>query len=290
MRILITGANGFIAREIIARLTMSGHDIVACVHNKLLENIPHSSSFKVSFTKATTPEYWLPYLKDIDVVINCVGVFQTVKEKTMWNIHYEAPKALFEASTKLNIKKIIHISALGIDKVNVPYATSKMAIEAYIQSLDIASTVIRPGLVYSKGSYGGTSLFRGLAGLPFILPLPGSATQLQQPIHVDDLTLIVEKALTLPGKQMLCAVGSEKLSVKNVLIKLRNWLGFKKAYVFSVPDSLIRMGAKIGNLIPNSPLSETGIKMMSDDNTATKDRKTIYMILLALSQEVLQMV
>ncbi|MHB1949272.1 MAG: NAD-dependent epimerase/dehydratase family protein [Gammaproteobacteria bacterium] len=273
MRILITGANGFIAREIIAKLSKSGHDIIACVHSKLLENIPHLRSFKVDFTQATTAEYWLPHLNDIDAVINCVGVFQTIKEKTMWNIHYEAPKALFDACTKLKIKKIIHISALGIDKVNVPYATSKLAIEEYIQSLDIASTIIRPGLVYGKGSYGGTSLFRGLAGLPFIIPLPGRAQQLQQPIHIDDLTQIVETALTLHEKQLLCAVGTEKLTVKEVLIKLRNWLGFKKASAVSIPDSIIRLGAKLGNLIPNSPMSETGIKMMSVDNVATETQE-----------------
>lgn len=277
MRILITGANGFIAREIIAKLAMSGHDIIACVHHKLLENIPHSRYFKIDFARAITPNDWLPHLKDIDVVINCVGVFQTVKEKTMWNIHYDAPKALFEACVTHKIKKIIHISALGVDKVNVAYANSKLALDNFIQKLDIASTIIRPGLVYGKGSYGGTSLFRGFAGLPFILPLPGRAHQLQQPVHIDDLSLIIEKALTLPGKQLLCAVGVERLSVKNVLLKLRNWLGFKKAFAISIPDSLIRLGAKLGNLIPNSPLSETGVKMMTVDNIATEqEEKTLH--------------
>ncbi len=273
MRILMTGANGFIAREIIAKLAMSGHDMIACVHSHLLKNVPHSRSIKMDFAKAITLEHWLPHLKDIDAVINCVGVFQTTKEKTMWNIHYETPKALFDACTKMNIKKIIHISALGVDKVNVLYATSKLTIEEYIQSLDIASTIIRPGLVYGKGSYGGTSLFRGLVGLPFIIPLPGRATQLQQPIHTDDLTQIVENALTLPGKQLLCAVGSEKLTIKQILLKLRNWLGFKKAYAISIPDSLIHIGAKLGNFIPNSPMSDTGIKMMSVDNIATESQE-----------------
>jgi nucleoside-diphosphate-sugar epimerase len=268
MRILITGANGFIAREIIARLATGGHDIIACVHNKLLENIPCAYVFKADFITAVTPEYWLPHLKDIDAVINCVGVFQTTKVKTMWNIHYEAPKALFEACIKQGIKKIIQISALGIDKVDAPYAASKLAIEKYLQTLEIDSAIIRPGFVYGKGSYGGSSLFRGLAGLPFILPTPGPAKQLQQPIHVDDLTLIVEKALDLPGKQILYAVGNEKLSIKNVLIKLRAWLGFRKAWLIAVPDRFIRLGAKIGNWIPNSPISETGIKMMAIDNIA----------------------
>ena len=268
MRILVTGANGFIAREIIARLATSGHEIIACVHNKLLAHIPHSRVFQADFSAVSTPEYWLPHLKDIDAVINCVGVFQTAKAKTMWHIHYESPKSLFEACIQQRIKKIIQISALGVDQVDVPYAASKLALDQYLQTLDIDSAIIRPGIVYGKGSYGGTSLFRGLAGLPFVLPTPGHAKQLQQPIHVDDLTLIVEKALTLPGKQILCAVGAEKLSIKNVLIKLRAWLGFRKARTIAIPDILIQLGAKIGNYIPNSPMSETAIKMMAVDNIA----------------------
>lgn len=269
MRILITGANGFIAREIIAKLATSGHEIIVCVHHKLLENVPHTQAFKADFNKAIVPEYWKPHLKEIDVVINCVGVFQTIKEKAMWNIHYEAPKALFTACAQQGIKKIIQISALGVDKVDVGYAKSKLALENYLQSLEIDSTIIRPGLVYGKGSYGGSSLFRGLAGFPFILPMPGRAEQLQQPIHIDDLTGIIENTLTLPGKQLICAVGEEKLTVENLLIKLRNWLGFKKALPLKIPDLFIRLGAKLGNFIPNSPMSETGVKMMSVDNTAT---------------------
>lgn len=269
MRILITGANGFIAREIIARLVTSGHEIIACVHDKLLENIPYTRVFKADFSKAILPEFWLHQLKDVDAVINCVGVFQTTKEKIMWNIHYEAPKALFDACALQGIKKIIQISALGIDKVNVPYATSKLALDHYVQSLDIDSAIIRPSFVYGKGTYGGSSLFRGLAGLPYILPIPSSSKQLLQPIHMDDLTLIVENALTLPGKQILCAVGAEQISIKNLLIKIRTWLGFKKAWSFVIPDVFIQLGARIGNYIPNSPLSETGIKMMAVDNIAT---------------------
>lgn len=271
MRILVTGANGFIAREIIAKLAISGHEIIACVHGKLLENIPHVRSFKADFTKAIHPNYWLPQLHDVDVVINCVGVFQTTKKKTMWHIHFEAPKALFDACVQQGIKKIIQISALGVDQVDVPYAKSKLAADHYLNALPISSTIIRPSLVYGKGSYGGSSLFRGLAGLPFILPLPGRAQQLQQPIHIDDLTAIIEKSLTLSDKQLFYAVGEEKISVRNILIKLRSWLGFAKAWSLSIPNSFIKIGAKIGNFIPNSPMSETGIKMMEVDNIASED-------------------
>ncbi len=271
MHILITGANGFLAREIIRRLNVAGHHIIACVHSSLLPNTPHAQVIKTDFTQSIHTQYWIPLLDKVDVVINCVGVFQTIQESTMWKIHYEAPKALFKACEEKGIKKIIHISALGIDKVDVPYATSKLAIEKYLQTLNVDSTIIRPGLVYGQGSYGGTSLFRGLCGLPFVIPLPGKALQLQQPIHIDDLTHIVEISLDNQGKQLLCAVGQEKITVKNTLIKLRNWLGFKKARAISIPQIFINIGAKLGNFIPNSPLSETGVKMMAVDNIATDE-------------------
>ena len=269
MRILVTGTNGFIAREIIARLATADHEIIACIHNKALKNIPYSNAFRKNFIKATTPADWLPHLKHIDVIINCVGVFHTVKEKTIWTIHYTAPKALFDAALKQGVKKIIQISALGVDKVNVPYAASKLALDNYLESLDIESVIIRPGLVYGKGSYGGSSLFRGLAGFPFIIPVPGAGKTLQQPIHMDDLTTIVEKALTIPGKEIITAVGEEQISIKNLLTKLRAWLGFKKAWSFAVPNLFIHLASKLGNCIPNSPLSETGTKMMSVDNVAS---------------------
>ncbi len=269
MNVLIIGANGFIAREIMIRLAASGHTVSACVHSTLLENIPHAHVFQADFTKITDAQYWLPHLKNIDAVINCVGVFQTAQEKTMWTIHYDAPKALFDACVTQGVKTIIQFSALGVDKVNVPYAASKLALERYIQNLNINSVIIRPGLVYGKGAYGGSAFFRGLASIPFIIPLPRDAQKLQQPVHLDDVTLIVEKALTLSGKHIVCAVGDEKLSVKTILIKLRSWLGFKKARLIFIPSLFIRLGSLIGNYIHNSPLSDTAMKMMTVDNTAS---------------------
>ena len=226
MRILVTGANGFIAKEIIARLNgdEEDHEITACVHKAYCHNVPVSKVKQIDFNQAVNTADWLPMLKDIDVVINCVGVFQTVKAKTMWQIHYAAPKALFAACEIKGIKKIIQISALGIDQVDVGYANSKLALEKFISTLKISSTIIRPGLVYGKGSYGGSSLFRGLASLPFFIFLPGGGAQLQQPVHIDDLSNIVCAALTLPDKNVLMAVGTEQLSVKNILIKLSKFI------------------------------------------------------------------
>ncbi|MDA8562158.1 SDR family oxidoreductase, partial [Gammaproteobacteria bacterium] len=271
--ILITGANGFIAREIIANLSLLKHEIIACVRSKSFINIPCSKLIEIDFKKKISEKSWAPYLENIDAVINCAGVFQTARDKTMWDIHYNTPKALFNACKNSGVKKIIQISALGIDKVDTLYAKTKLAADKYLESININSTIIRPSLVYSKGSYGGTSLLRGLSGFPFIIPVPGQSKSMQQPIHIDDLTHIVAKSLELPGKQILHAAGNEKLTLNKLLFKLRNWLGFKKVKTLVIPNIALRIGAKIGNFIHNSQMSETGIKMLSIDLTANKEEE-----------------
>lgn len=272
MNILITGGNGFVAREIIIALESQGHRVVVCVRNfstRVLENT--SIKFiQTDFKNNTDKSTWMPHLSKIDVVINCVGVFQTVRKKEMWNIHTDAPRAMFEACVDAGVKKIIHISALGVDKSDVAYAQSKLAAEKYLQSLEIDSVIIRPSFVYGHGSYGGSSLFRGLCGLPFFIFLPGGGKKLLQPLHVHDLVKIVQKSLDLQGKQLLCAGGSEKLSLKAVLMKLRAWLGFKKAINISVPLFFIKIAAKLGDFFRNAPLSSTGVKLMAMDNVLSE--------------------
>lgn len=271
MNILITGANGFVAREIIIALQSQGHHMTACVR-KFSSRVLEDSSIKfiqTDFQKNTESASWLPYLKNIDVVINCVGVFQTPTETAMWDIHYNAPRALFDACIEAGVKKIIQISALGVDKSDVAYAQSKFAAEKYLQELKIDSVIIRPSFIYGPGSYGGSSLFRGLCSLPFFIFLPGGGKKLLQPLHIEDLVKIIQQSLTLSGKHLLCAGGSEKLSLRNILEKMRAWLGFKKARCIAVPLFFIKISAKFGDFFRNAPLSSTGVKLMAMDNVLT---------------------
>ena len=80
--ILVTGASGFIAREVICRLIADGFTVIACARNTaFVERIfPNVQCISANFLTDTTVEAWLPRLKNVDTVINCVGVFQTRKK------------------------------------------------------------------------------------------------------------------------------------------------------------------------------------------------------------------
>ena len=180
MRVLIAGATGFIGSAIVTELIARGHEVVCAVRdvNFATERFPETTAISCDFVQDQTQEVWLPRLKNIDVVINAVGVLHHRNPERVWDIHYKTPSALFAACIRSQVKTFIQISAHGIDGATVAYAASKKAAEEYFQlPAPIRTIILRPSLVYSSGSYGGTSLFRGLAGLPGVVPIPGKGEQ-----------------------------------------------------------------------------------------------------------------
>ncbi len=271
MKVLITGANGFIAREIIATLKEAGHDIIACVRTSIsLFQDTDITVIKKDFEENLSVEDWMDVLEDVEVVINCVGLFQA-PAPVMWKVHKEGPAVLFDACVKQKIKKVIQISALGINKAENIYSKSKLAAEEYLNSLSIDSTILRPSFVYGSTSYGGSSFFRALASLPFFIFLPGKGGARLQPIYIHDLARMVLDLLNLPGKTTFCAVGSEQVTIKTLLSRFRAWLGFKPGVAIPISEKLIAWAGKLGNYFKNAPISTTAVKMIEEDNVATEE-------------------
>jgi nucleoside-diphosphate-sugar epimerase len=274
LRILITGAYGFIGSYITAALLKDGFEVVCAVRDteRAKLKFPLCKIIHCDFNKDTDVSLWQERLKDIDIVINVVGVLQSKPNNNIENIHYNVPKALFDACVKSEIKKIIHISALGIDdERTTSYSITKKSADNYLKTLqNIDWVILQPSLVYASGCYGGTTLLRSLASLPFIIPVVGDGEQKFQPIHMEDLTKTVVYFVKLESitQKSVKVVGPEAISVKDILVKFRSWLGLRPAKVIKIPDILIRMLVKIGDLINAEPLNTTSYRMMKHGNTA----------------------
>lgn len=275
MNILVTGASGFIASQMVTDLLAAGHAVTCCVRNVIYTQklFPTAKIIPCDFVHDNTPSLWATRLNDIDLVINCVGILYHPNKKVIWNVHYHSPKALFDACVLVGIKKVIQISALGIERSPIAYAVSKKAADDYLLTLALNAIIVRPSLVYGRGSYGGTSLFRGLAGIPWITPLPGKGQQEFQPIHNEDLSKAIIKLIEQPPQQnvIFSAVSTKKTNLATILTTLRDWLGFAKAKLISMPLGLIRIGAFLGDMIPYSVLNTNSYKLLMEHNVTSPE-------------------
>lgn len=271
----MTGASGFIASHIVTDLIAAGHQVTCCVRNTAYARqlFPSATMISCDFVHDQSSILWEERLKNIDVVINSVGILYHPNDKIIWAIHHDTPRALFDACVTAKVKKVIQISALGIEYSDVAYARSKKAADDYLQTLPICSVILRPSLVYGRGSYGGSSLFRGLAGLPWVTPVPDKGTQEFQPIHVEDLAKAVIKLIEHPFDQpiLLNAVSTQRIKLTSILTHMRAWLGFSTTHLIHIPTIIIRLGAFIGDRIPYSILNSNSYQLLFQNNVTSKE-------------------
>jgi uncharacterized protein YbjT (DUF2867 family)/uncharacterized membrane protein YphA (DoxX/SURF4 family) len=271
MNVLLLGATGFIGRHVCARLLQGAHNVTAAVRNveSAKRRFPGIRTFYVDMNRMTAPADWASLLNGIDAVVNCAGILQSGRGQSANLVHAAAPRALFDACLAHHVRRVIQISAVSADMAaGSEYALTKKAADDYLRSLDLDWIVLRPSLVYAQGSYGGTSVIRGLAGFPFFMPMIGSGEQKFQPIHAEDLAETVARCLSDPAlvRHTLDPVGPETVSLRQLVTRTRQWLDLPPAQPLIIPRWLAAAVARIGDVVGRGPIRTTSLVQMEYGN------------------------
>jgi uncharacterized protein YbjT (DUF2867 family) len=271
LRVLLTGANGFIGSQITAELRAAGHDVVAAVRDpaKFQRRFPGSTAFAIDMNSATIESAWAGHLSGIDAVVNCAGTLQSRNGEQAHAIHTASPIALFHAAAARGIRKIIQISAVSI-AADTEYAVTKKAADDALMALDVDWVILRPSLVYGRVAYGGTAMLRALAACPLVIPVIGKGDQMVTPIAVEDLARSVRRALDAPGmnRKVLYPCGPETMTLATLMQRYRGWLGLKPAPLLHVPRALVGFAAKLGDALGTSSLTTTALVQLDHGNAA----------------------
>ena len=274
MRVLLIGASGFIGRELFAALEMRGHRVVAAVRDPAAApRFAREAPITIDLDKDVNIDDWVPRLADIDAVVNCAGILQATRTQSMKAIHELAPAALFSACERVGVRRVVQISAISADQeAGTAYALTKLAADDKLRASALDWIVLRPSLVHARGAYGGTATFRALAAFPFVIPVPAHGTQRFQPIWIDDLARVVALALESDGlvRKTIDPVGRDSVSLREILVDYRKWLGFPRAGLFEVPKGLVRICARLGDMI-GGQINSTALAQLEYGNTGDFD-------------------
>ena len=253
MRVLVTGAYGFIGSPLTARLLAEGHEIVGVGRSiaKASRQLPGVRRIALDIAKAKRAEDWLPHLADVDAVVNCAGALQDGARDDIRAVHVDGTIALFVACEKAGVRRVIHISAIGIDRETpTKFSETKLVADNDLQKRDLDWIILRPSVVYGRNAYGGSALLRAAAALPGFVPVfPGTAEL--QVVHLDDVAETVAFFLKkdAPNRMTLELAGPERLSFSEIVKTYRRWLGFGDAREIQVPKWLATLAFKLGDAI-----------------------------------------
>ena len=276
--ILVFGATGQIGRNLIRKLTKNNYKITAVTRNihkagYILKTQANPGYLNLIELKNFDIEKIDNLIRNCSICINLIGILYEKKKNHFKIIHTDLPNLLSKKSSKYNIDKFIHLSALGIENANdSSYAISKLEGEKKIKENFNKYAIIKPSIVYSVDDNFSTNFMSLLSKLP-IMPLYYDGNTKFSPIHVSDLIDIIFKIIETKNDNLILeCIGPEVLTFKEILQKLLFSMK-KKRVLLPIPYPLAKLTAKILQLFPNPLFTEDQLRLLKYDNCVSNKYK-----------------
>jgi uncharacterized protein YbjT (DUF2867 family) len=263
MKVLVCGARGFVGAAICDRLAVAGHHVVKGVRNPR-----HDDEIAMDYSRDLEAAHWLPRLQGIDAVVNAVGILSERGATRLDDIHRRAPIALFTACRAAGVRRVVQISALGVQRGGTGYYDSKLAADTFLAAQPLDWNIVRPSLIYGATGIS-AKYFRMLASLP-IHVLPAGGRQPLQPVHIGDVAEVVAKLVEPSGPARLCldVVGARRVDYAEMLRVYRASMQLRPAVSVSIPGRVMAIAAGLAGRIPGSVLTSASWRMLQDGSIA----------------------
>ena len=231
MRILITGASGFIGGHLIAEAESHGHNVIALSRlNLALDSVINHIPWRLGELPDLTP--FLP----IDAVVHLAHDFDEVSSS---NRSVDGTLLLFQKLKSLGVARQVFISSYSAGRyAESAYGRLKWKIELAIKN-DPSSIIVRPGMVLGDG--GIFSRIASWVRTSPIVPLPDGGKGKVPIVEVGqlcrDLILLCEAKLN-PKNQEFNAFEEELVSLRDLTRSIAAKAG-KKVFIFPIPLVLL---------------------------------------------------
>ena len=208
-------------------------------------------------------------LPGVDAVINLVAVLHGSAAEFN-RVHVELPRTLADACQAAGVRRLVHVSALGVGETAPSrYLRSKAAGEAALKAANLDLTILRPSVIFGEHDQF-TNLFATLQALAPFVPLAGAQARFQ-PVWVQDVAAAIVQCLDQPSSigQIYECAGPDVFTLQQIVQRAGRWSGHARP-VFGLPDALARAQAFLMELLPGTPLmSRDNIDSMRTPNVAS---------------------
>lgn len=253
MKILITGAYGFVGTNLCKYLVSKGHECHAL-------DIPAAKRDDVPYVSFYTWDE-LDKLPVVDAVVHLAGKAHDLKkvasEQSYFDINVGLTEKIFAAA---KTTRFIYFSSSKADANGNAYGRSKLAAEQFLNGRAI---VLRPAMIHGPGNKGNLNLLWGIArrGLPW--PLAAFENK-RSFTSIANICAAVE-ALCERGENGIYPIADDEMLSTNRLIELIAETCGKRAKLWRVPKGVMRMVAKIGDVL-HLPLNTERIVKLTEDS------------------------
>lgn len=276
MKVLVTGATGFVGREVLRQLKSTGHEARVLVRDTkaAADRLPQPSCVTEFHRGDVTDLRSLRgAAKGCDAVIHLVGIISEAGSISFRRLHTEATRNVVAATQADGVQRFVHMSALGTRADAVSrYHLTKWEAEEVVRQSGLAFTILRPSLIYGPEDHFVNQFVDLSRWMPF-LPVMGHGNCRMQPVAIEIVGQCMVRSLAHPESegQTYDVCGPDRLTFLQILdaiLKAAN----RKRFKLHIPLPLARMQAAAMELILGSflgtppPLNRDQLLMLQEDN------------------------
>ena len=282
--VLVLGGTGFVGRSVCEALFAStggaggtgGQIVVPSRQPARAKHLQMLPTLRLAQADVHDEAQLRRLLAGCDAVVNLVAILHgdaAAFERT----HVELPRKLVRACVAAGVRRVVHVSALGVGDTAHPapsrYLRSKAAGEAVLVAAATAGqidlTVLRPSVIF--GAHDAfLNLFARLQSVFPVMPLAGAEARFQ-PVWVGDVAAAIARCLADPTTSLHtyeCA-GPEVFTLKQLVEAAGRWSGHVRP-VIGLPAALGRAQAMLMEWLPGTPLmSRDNLDSMREPNVAS---------------------
>jgi nucleoside-diphosphate-sugar epimerase len=266
---LVTGANGFIGREMCSELLQAGHE----VHGAIRRSVALQDGVEpVCVGEIDAETDWTAALAGVDVIIHLAAHVHVMKENTQSHKYFQRVNVdgtvqLARSAVVAGVRRMVFLSSIGVNGTHTigdhkfaesdtpspqgEYANSKWKAEQALMQIAADSglevVIIRSPLIYGLNAPGNFAYLIRVLGSNIPLPF-GAVSNLRDFIYVKNLTSALLCCATHPraAGQLYLVCDGEPISTPDLLRQIGRAMN-RPVRLFSIlPTYLRRLGKMAG--------------------------------------------
>ncbi len=236
MKILLTGANGYIGSRLLPILASKGHTVFALVREPRRLHLEESVQKNVQVIQADLlqPTSLQRIPQEIDVAYYLVHSMAEPKEDFQ-RLDQNAARHFVERLNQTNCKQINYLSGIQDPHSASKHLASRKEVEGILKKAEAATTILRAAIIVGEGS-ASFEIMRDLVEKLPIMIAPKWVKRLCQPIAIRDVLYYLEGASLQEEMWNKCfdIGGPDILSYRMLLLEMARIRGLKR-WIIQVP-------------------------------------------------------